>query len=164
MQNLQLADGGKRFIAFLIDAVLLSVVTLILVSIIGVIGGLGLGTASAISNSRENMSDSKAAGIIAAMAGAGLLIQLISLALQVGYFTYMESSERQATIGKSAMGLIIADENGNRLDVQEALIRNISRLISGFICLIGYLMAFLTEKKQTLHDIIAKTNVYTKPV
>lgn len=62
------------------------------------------------------------------------------------------------------MGLIVADENGNRLDVQKALIRNISRLISGFICLIGYLMALFTEKKQTLHDIIAKTNVYTKPV
>lgn len=76
----------------------------------------------------------------------------------------MESSERQATIGKSAMGLIVADENGNRLDVQKALIRNISRLVSGFICLIGYLMAFFTEKKQALHDIIAKTNVYTKPV
>ena len=161
MQNLQLADGGKRFIAFLIDAILLSVVTVILVSVIGMVGGIG--AASAISNSSD-MSDSKAAGIIAAMAGAGLLIQLISLALQVGYFTYMESSERQATIGKSAMGLIVADENGNRLDVQKALIRNISRLISGFICLIGYLMAFFTEKKQTLHDIIAKTNVYTKPV
>jgi uncharacterized RDD family membrane protein YckC len=37
-------------------------------------------------------------------------------------------------------------------------------LVSGFICLIGYLMAFFTEKKQTLHDIVAKTNVYTKPV
>lgn len=161
MQNLQLADGGKRFIAFLIDFILLSVVTVIIVSIIGMVGGVG--AASAVSNSGD-MSDSQAAGIMAAMAGAGLLIQLVSLALQVGYFTYMESSERQATIGKSAMGLIVADENGNRLDVQKALIRNISRLVSGFICLIGYLMAFFTEKKQTLHDIIAKTNVYTKPV
>ena len=161
MQNLQLADGGKRFIAFLIDAILLSVVTVVLVSIIGMVGGIG--AASAISNSSD-MSDSQAAGIMAAMAGAGLLIQLVSVVIQVGYFTYMESSERQATIGKSAMGLIVADENGNRLDVQKALIRNISRLISGFICLIGYLMAFFTEKKQTLHDIIAKTNVYTKPV
>lgn len=161
MQNLQLADSGKRLIAFLIDAILLSVVTVILVSIFGMVGGIG--SASAFSNSSD-MSDSQASSIMAAMAGAGLLIQLVSLALQVGYFTYMESSERQATIGKSAMGLIVADENGNRLDVQKALIRNISRLVSAYICLIGYLMAFFTEKKQALHDIIAKTNVYTKPV
>lgn len=90
MQNLQLADGGKRFIAFLIDTILLGVVTVILVSIIGMVSGVG--AASAVSNSGD-MSDSQAAGIMAVMAGAGLLIQLISLALQVGYFTYMESSE-----------------------------------------------------------------------
>lgn len=154
MTNLQLADGGKRFIAFLIDAILLTVVISIVFGILATIGIIGATT--------TETSDS--AGMVAAIMGASLLMQVVSLALQVGYFTYMESSERQATIGKSAMGLIVADENGNRLDTQKALIRNISRLVSGFICLIGYLMAFFTEKKQTLHDIIAKTNVYTKPV
>jgi uncharacterized RDD family membrane protein YckC len=154
MQNLQLADGGKRFIAFLIDAIILGVVISILFGILGTIGFMGASTAET--------SDS--AGMMAAIMGAGLLMQVLSLALQIGYFTYFESSDRQATIGKSAMGLIVADENGNRLDVQKALIRNIMRIVSGFICLIGYLMAFFTEKKQTLHDIVAKTNVYTKPV
>lgn len=94
--------------------------------------------------------------------GTGLTIQLISIVLQVAYFTIMESSESQATLGKRAMNLMVADENGNRLNTQQALIRNISRIVSGIICLIGYFMAFFTEKKQALHDIIAKTNVYTK--
>jgi uncharacterized RDD family membrane protein YckC len=154
MQNLQLADGGKRFIAFLIDVIILTVVIMILFGILGTVGFIGA--------SSTETSDS--AGMVAAMMGAGLLMQVLSLALQVGYFTYFESSERQGTIGKTAMGLIVADENGNRLDMQKALIRNIMRLISGMICLIGYLMAFFTDKKQTLHDIVAKTNVYTKPV
>ena len=154
MQNLQLADGGKRFIAFLIDAIIISVVIGILFGILGTIGFMGASSAET--------SDS--AGMMAAIMGAGLLMQVLSLALQIGYFTYFESSERQGTIGKTAMGLIVADENGNRLDVQKALIRNIMRLVSGMICLIGYLMAFFTDKKQTLHDIVAKTNVYTKPV
>lgn len=154
MTNLQLADGGKRFIAFLIDVIIITVTISIVFGILATIGLIGAST----------VEKSDSAGMVAAMMGAGLLVQVISLVIQVGYFTYMESSERQATIGKSAMGLIVADENGNRLDVQKALIRNISRLVSGFICLIGYLMAFFTEKKQTLHDIIAKTNVYTKPV
>ncbi|MES2519594.1 MAG: RDD family protein [Bacteroidota bacterium] len=161
MQNLQLADGGKRLIAFLIDAVILSVVFGILFSILGAIGMIGV--ASAIPDA-DDMSGAEGAGFIAAMAGAGLMIQVLSLAVQIGYFTIMESSERQATIGKSVMGLIVADENGNRLDTQKALARNISRILSGLICGIGYFMAFFTEKKQALHDIIAKTNVYTKPV
>ena len=154
MQNLQLADGGKRFIAFLIDAIILTVVSMILFGILGTVGFMGA----------SSVETSDSAGVMAAMAGAGLLIQVLSIALQIGYFTYFESSERQGTIGKTAMGLIVADENGNRLDTQKALIRNIMRLVSSFICLIGYLMAFFTDKKQTLHDIVAKTNVYTKPV
>ena len=55
MQNLQLADGGKRFIAFLIDAIILSVVYLIVVGILGTIGGIG--AATAISDGGE-ISDS----------------------------------------------------------------------------------------------------------
>lgn len=154
MQNLQLADGGKRFIAFLIDAIILGVVSAILFGILGTLGFMGA----------SNAETSDSAGIMAAMAGATVLVQLVLIVLQVAYFTYFESSDRQATIGKSAMGLIVADENGNRLDITKALIRNIMRIVSSFICLIGYLMAFFTEKKQTLHDIVAKTNVYTKPV
>ena len=154
MQKLQLADGGKRFIAFFIDVIILTVVSMILFGILGTVGFMGASTAET--------GDS--AGMIAAMAGAGLLIQVLSIAIQIGYFTYFESSERQGTLGKTAMGLIVADEDGNRLDTQKALIRSIMRLVSSFICLIGYLMAFFTEKKQTLHDIVAKTNVYTKPV
>jgi uncharacterized RDD family membrane protein YckC len=154
MQNLQLADGGKRFIAFLIDVIILTVVSMILFGILGAVGIMGASSAET----------SDTAGMMAAMMGASLLVNVVALAIQVGYFTYFESSDRQGTIGKTAMGLIVADENGNRLDTQKALIRNIMRLVSGMICLIGYLMAFFTDKKQTLHDIVAKTNVYTKPV
>lgn len=162
MQNLQLADSGKRLIAFIIDGIILSVVFFILFSILGAIGIFG--SSAALSEMDGDVSSAESAGLIAAMAGAGIAVQLLSIALQIGYFTIMESSERQATIGKSAMGLIVADENGNRLDTQKALARNISRILSGMICLIGYFMAFFTANKQALHDIIAKTNVYTKPV
>lgn len=159
MQTLQLADGGKRFIAFLIDVVLLWIVQMIVVTILGAVGIAGLA-----SSNMDNMGDGQTAAMMAYFMGAGLTIQLISIVIQVAYFTIMESSESQATIGKRAMNLIVADENGNRLNTQQALIRNVSRIISAIICLIGYFMAFFTEKKQALHDIIAKTNVYTKSV
>lgn len=159
MQTLQLADGGKRFIAFLIDVILLWVVQMIIVSILGAIGIAGFASSN---TNMDNMGDGQTAALVAYLMGAGLTIQLISIVLQVAYFTIMESSESQATFGKRAMNLIVADENGNRLNTQQALIRNISRILSGIICLIGYFMAFFTEKKQALHDIIAKTNVYTK--
>jgi uncharacterized RDD family membrane protein YckC len=161
MQTLQLADGGKRFIAFLIDIILIWIVQTIIVSILGAVGIAGLASSS---TEIENMEAGQTAALMAYMMGAGLTIQLIFFVVQVAYFTIMESSDSQATLGKRAMNLIVADESGNRLSIQQALIRNISRIVSGIICLIGYFMAFFTEKKQALHDIIAKTNVYTKLV
>jgi uncharacterized RDD family membrane protein YckC len=157
MQTLQLADGGKRFIAYLIDFIILYVLQTILVAILTTVGIIG-----AASTNMENMSDGQSAALVAYMLGAGMSVILIMIVLQIAYFTFMESSEGQATIGKRAMNLIVADENGNRLNTQQAFIRNICRILSGLICYIGYFMAFFTEKKQALHDIIAKTNVYTK--
>lgn len=159
MQTLQLADGGKRFIAFIIDIILLWIVQMIIVSILGAVGIAGFANSN---TNIDDISNGQSAALIAYLVGTGLTIQLISIVLQVAYFTIMESSESQATLGKRAMNLMVADENGNRLNTQQALIRNISRIVSGIICLIGYFMAFFTEKKQALHDIIAKTNVYTK--
>jgi uncharacterized RDD family membrane protein YckC len=141
----------------LIDIILIWIVQTIIVSILGAIGVAGLA-----STNMENMGEGQTAALMAYVMGAGLTIQLIFFVVQVAYFTIMESSESQATIGKKAMNLIVADENGNRLNTQQALIRNVSRIVSSIICLIGYFMAFFTEKKQALHDIIAKTNVYTK--
>ena len=75
------------------------------------------------------------------------------------YFAYMESSERQATIGKAAMNLKVTDMNGQRIDFGRASIRQFSKILSGCMLLIGYIMAAFTDKKQALHDIIAGTLV-----
>jgi uncharacterized RDD family membrane protein YckC len=42
------------------------------------------------------------------------------------------------------------------------MIRQLGKIISGFILMIGYIMAGFTEKKQALHDIIAGAYVVKK--
>jgi hypothetical protein len=42
----------------------------------------------------------------------------------------MESSKYQATVGKLALGLIVTDMNGGKLDFVKALIRNVSKIVS----------------------------------
>ncbi len=71
----------------------------------------------------------------------------------------MESSVRQATVGKLAMGIIVTDLNGGRITVVAALLRYVGRFVSALVLMIGYIMAAFTEKKQGLHDIIASTLV-----
>lgn len=110
----------------------------------------------------NSMNEGEIFGMIAGVVAAAAATALLTTILVVLYFTLMESSKYQATVGKLALGLIVTDENGGKLDVVKALIRNLSKIISSMILMIGYLMIGFTEKKQGLHDIIAKTLVVKK--
>ncbi|MCX6686620.1 MAG: RDD family protein [Methanoregula sp.] len=79
-----------------------------------------------------------------------------------GYFAFLESSARRATYGKEAVGLIVINMDGSHLTFQQASIRYIGKLASLFILYIGFIMIGFTEKKQGLHDMIAKTLVIKK--
>jgi uncharacterized RDD family membrane protein YckC len=73
----------------------------------------------------------------------------------------MESSARQATLGKMALSLRVTDTNGARLTFGHATGRHFAKIVTGFIPLgIGWMMAGFTAKKQALHDMIAGTLVY----
>ena len=71
----------------------------------------------------------------------------------------MESSSRQATLGKMALGLKVSDLKGNRISFARASGRHFAKIVSGMILLIGYIMAGFTNRKQALHDMIAETLV-----
>lgn len=78
------------------------------------------------------------------------------------YFALMESSAKQATVGKMALKLKVTDMDGNRIGFGQATGRFFGKFVSSIILGIGYLMAGFTEKKQALHDIIADTLVIKK--
>ena len=67
----------------------------------------------------------------------------------------MESSAKQATLGKLALAIKVTDLNGNRISFGRASGRYFAKIISGLIFCIGYIIAGFTEKKQALHDMIA---------
>ncbi len=75
------------------------------------------------------------------------------------YYALMESSARQATVGKMALGIVVTDMEGNRIGFGRATGRYFAKIISGLILGIGYLMAAFTQKKQALHDLIVNTLV-----
>lgn len=75
------------------------------------------------------------------------------------YFALMESSKYQATLGKMALNLKVTDMHGNKIGFARATGRYFGKCISSLILGIGYLMIIWTEKKQGLHDIMAKTLV-----
>lgn len=85
---------------------------------------------------------------------------LINLAGNWLYFALLESSVWQGTIGKHLLGLKVTDMAGNRISFGRATGRYFSKIISAIILFIGFIMVAFTEKKQGLHDLIAKTLVW----
>jgi uncharacterized RDD family membrane protein YckC len=75
------------------------------------------------------------------------------------YYSLMESSARQATVGKMALGIMVTDTDGHRITFGRATGRYFAKILSGLILGIGFLMAAFTQKKQALHDILASTLV-----
>lgn len=156
------AGFWKRFAAYLIDALILGVASWII--ILPVLGLIGIG-ASSMEYTEEDMmtmDDEAAAGLAAAMIGACMMLWIVIAAAGWLYFALMESSAKQATLGKMALSIIVTDVNGNRLTFGRATGRYFGKILSGLILYIGFIMAAFTEKKQALHDMIAGTLVVNK--
>ena len=109
-----------------------------------------------------DLNEGDVIAMVATVIAAASAVALMIFVLQVLYFSFMESSKYQGTVGKMALGLIVTDANGAKLDFTKALIRNLGKIISSMILFIGYIMAGFTEKKQALHDMIASTLVVKK--
>lgn len=84
---------------------------------------------------------------------------LLKETLIIIYYALMESSKYQATLGKIVMGIKVVNKDGRGLDFSKALLRNLSKILSGLIIGIGYIMIIFDDRKQGLHDKIADTFV-----
>lgn len=128
--RLDYAGFGTRFIAWFIDG--------IIISILGWLMGIILGV-----NAFE------------ASWGVIWFNNLLSLL----YFIVMEGGSKNATIGKQLVGIRVTDMQGAPIGYDKAALRNICKILSALILLIGFIMIAFTERKQGLHDSIANTLV-----
>lgn len=134
-----------RFIAAVIDGILVQVIVLPLSFLLGALIGVA------------SFAVKMPAG------GAQIVAMIIGLALgTLGAWIYeaaLESSSRQATVGKMIFGLMVTDLEGNRISFGRATGRYFGKYVSGLTLFIGYIMAGFTERKQALHDMLAGTLV-----
>jgi uncharacterized RDD family membrane protein YckC len=131
------ASIWSRFVARIIDAVVLFVFGAVLGGVLGFVGA--------------------AAGM--ELGAIRIMAQVAGWVLGLSYYAGMTSSESQATLGKKAMGIKVTDLKGRRISFGRALGRELATILSVLILFIGYLMAFFTERKQALHDMVAGTLV-----
>jgi uncharacterized RDD family membrane protein YckC len=158
--NTNYAGFWLRFVAWIIDYIVIYVAQAFIV--VPVLGLIGINFASKVATDGAEMSEGDIFAMVSTIVAAAMAVALVVVVLQVLYYSFMESSKYQGTLGKMALGLIVTDANGAKLDFTKALIRNLCKIISSLILCIGYIMAGFTDKKQGLHDMIAGTLVVKK--
>lgn len=79
--------------------------------------------------------------------------------VKIIYHIIMESSPKQATIGKRILNIKVCDTNGKRLSLLHSAGRNLAKALSVMTFFIGYLLSFFNQKQQCLHDMVADTLV-----
>lgn len=98
--------------------------------------------------------------VSAILSGGNPKIQAsINLAVGWLYFAFMESSIKQATLGKMVLGLKVTDIKGKKISFARATGRYFAKILSVIILFIGFIIVAFTEKKQGLHDKLAETLV-----
>lgn len=151
----QVAYAGfwLRFVAFIIDA--------IIIGIVGTIITLPFMVPFGLRGVLRGNGPLSPEDFFPAMATL-LRVSLIRTVINYLYFALMESSAWQGTLGKKALGLYVTDLTGRRISFGRATGRFFGKIISSLILLIGFIMAGFTEKKQALHDMMAGCLVLRK--
>lgn len=132
------ASVWERAAAVLIDGVIILVGAFIIILMANVVSGGG---------NQE------------VMFGLGMILAFFGSA---AYYAGMESSSKQATFGKMAMGIKVTDLQGRRIGFWQAFGRYAGQILSSVLINIGYLIAAFTRRRQTLHDIMASCLVVKK--
>lgn len=158
----QYAGFWIRFVAYLVDGLIIGIpMTAIIVTVVLIFGAGTVATLKSLpSNPDPDQIQAQFIPMIGALLGAYAMFIAGAIVISWLYFAMMESSDRQATFGKAMLNLRVADANGNRLSFGHASGRFFSKIITGMVpFFIGYIMAGFTQKKQALHDFIAGTVV-----
>ena len=136
---MEYAGFWRRFVAYLIDYLIIGAGAFAVGFLIGIIAG--------------------ASGADDVEGGWRAAIYVVTIAGYYLYYAFMESSANQATVGKIALGLKVTDEEGNRIAFGRAIGRTVAKILSALTLFVGFIMAGFTDRKQALHDKIAHTLV-----
>ncbi|MFC0270693.1 RDD family protein [Metabacillus herbersteinensis] len=157
-----LAGVGTRFLAYLLDSLFIGIPLNVLVVVLMF---LIFGTSESMEmllyseTAETELTDAQAAEFLGRIVLFVGLTFIIGFAGAIAYYAGMHSSKWQATLGKKILGIKVTDLNGNRISFWRALGRLMSMQFLSGILMIGFIITFFTEKKQSLHDLIASTIV-----
>jgi uncharacterized RDD family membrane protein YckC len=136
------ADAGNRFLAYLIDGLIMGGIMFVYFIALAIVGGILF-----------NISEGLGAIVF-------LLGYFAALVLFIYYYIWCNKRHNGQTIGKKMMNIRVVTLSGAPITTTQFVLRNtVGYWISGVILYIGFLMILFDTEKQGLHDKIFSTNV-----
>jgi len=143
---------ANRFVAFLVDTtILIFIYTLLLYPIIGHSQPFQAWT----QDIQQNGIDFGHLIFI----GKALFFNYYLLIIHWLYYTLLEASPKQATVGKYTLGMKVTELRGRPINLLTANVRYFTKIISVVTFGLGLLLILKSRRSQMLHDYIAKTVV-----
>lgn len=153
----------SRFLAYMVDSLLLSVISYVvffLFIILGGIAGLGLGSAIVNPGDLENYQTKSFDNVWIGIVIAYVLGFIAIIGIQFFYFVYFTYKTGQ-TFGKKLLKIKVVNSTDlQELTLSRVFLREIlGRWISGLAFNLGYFWYFMSGKRQTWHDNVSNTYV-----
>ena len=137
INKLELASNKKRLYSFVVDDLLVTFIAMFMLW-------------NPIQNANGNYE------IIVAIINAAFIQIVIIKVIYQSFFLWYYGS----TLGKMLFKLRVIDfEHFGKITFAQSVLRASSRIISESIFYLGFILAYYTKSRQTLHDKIAKTLV-----
>lgn len=137
---------GLRFVAQIIDAI-------VVIFLFWMIGANIAGMAGGTTDSGFELEG-----------GPALIVILLSTIAAILYFALLEAFWNGQTLGKKLVRIKVTSEDGTPCSFNQALVRNVLRLVDAFaFYLVGAILVLASAKKQRLGDRVAHTIVVKVP-
>ncbi len=164
------AGFWKRFLAHFLDQLILGFILGVIFVPVWILGSLGyfIEHGSTIRHEyvravvQHSFDNEYSMAMFSVFILVIICMVILNIIIEWLYFAFMESSNKQATLGKIIVGIKVTDLDGNKISFGKATGRYFGKFLSGLILCFGYFMAGFTEKKQALHDILASCLVINK--
>lgn len=145
-QPLRYAGFWRRFVAALIDGVLVGLLWFVL-------SGLYEFATSRILESTAFSPDGVALGRALWLVSAGRW--MLAVLVVFLYFALPEATRRGASLGKIVMGLRVSRPDGDRAGIVRSTLRTALKPLSAAPLMLGFVIAGWNRRKQALHDLLS---------
>ncbi len=149
--GVRFASHGFRFVAYLIDTLIVGVICLV---VFFIAAAVFVGFASA-----DDFQGGVPRGRAAAAVGIFILIFLVTFVLAFAYFPYFWARSGQ-TPGMRSFGLyVVRDSDGGKISRGQAFLRLIGMWVSAIPLYLGFIWIFIDVRHRGWHDLMAGTVV-----